>query len=112
MIAVLGGVLTAVLIAATVGSMMAATYFRSLAGSESRANRQSQEAQQLAQGSEAAVAARLQALEERDHSRRQSAGLALDKGIALAEQGEAARGLHWMLEASRAPRPSLPRSGG
>ena len=31
-IAVLGGVLTAVLFATTVGSMMAATYFRSLAG--------------------------------------------------------------------------------
>ena len=31
-IAVLGGVLTAVLVAATVGSMVAATYFRSLAG--------------------------------------------------------------------------------
>ena len=31
-IAVLGGVLTAVLVAATVGSMLAASYFRSLAG--------------------------------------------------------------------------------
>ena len=32
MIAVLGGVLTALLVAATVGSMLAASYFRSLAG--------------------------------------------------------------------------------
>ena len=60
--------------------------------SESRANQRSQEAQKVA------VKAQQQALEERDHSRRQSAGLALDKGIALAEKGEAARGLHWMLE--------------
>ena len=47
-IAVLGGVLTAVLVATTAGSMMAATYFRSLAGREARANKQSQEAQQRA----------------------------------------------------------------
>jgi eukaryotic-like serine/threonine-protein kinase len=99
-IAALGGVLIAVLIVATVGSMITATYFRSLAGSESRAKRQSQEAQHLAvKAQEVAVAARLRALEERDHSQRQSAGLALDKGIALADTGEAARGLHWMLEA-------------
>jgi len=91
-IAVLGGVLTAVLFAMTVGSMMAATYFQRLAASESRANQQLQVTQTVADD------ARRQALEERDHSRRQSAGLALDKGIALAETGEAARGLHWMLE--------------
>jgi WD40 repeat protein/tetratricopeptide (TPR) repeat protein len=91
-IAVLGGMLTAVLIATTAGSMMAATYFRSLAGSEFRANQKSQEAQKVA------VEAQQKALAERDHSRRLSANLALDKGIALAETGEAARGLHWMLE--------------
>ena len=47
-IAVLGGVLTVVLIATTVGSMVAATYFRSLAGRESRANQKSQEARKAA----------------------------------------------------------------
>ena len=47
-IAVLGGVLTVVLVALTVGSMLAATYFRSLAGRESRANQKSQEAEQRA----------------------------------------------------------------
>jgi WD40 repeat protein/tetratricopeptide (TPR) repeat protein len=92
LIATLGGVLTAVLFAMTAGSMMAATYFRTLAGREFRANQQSQVAQQIA------IEARQQALEERDRSQRHSAGLALDKGIALAEQGEAARGLHWLLE--------------
>ncbi len=85
-IAVLGGVLTAVLVAVTVGSMVAATYFRSLAGSEFLANQKSQEAQQ-------------QALLERDHSRQLSAGLTLDRGFALAQEGHADRGLHWMLEA-------------
>ena len=43
-IAVLGGVLTAVLVAATVGSMLAASYFRSLAG-VNLANQKSQEAE-------------------------------------------------------------------
>ena len=38
-IAVLGGVLTALLVAATVGSMLAASYFRSLAGSDRQQNR-------------------------------------------------------------------------
>jgi len=91
-------VLTVVLVAITVGSMAAAAYFKesarresNLAGREKIANQQSQRDRQDA------IDARRQALEERDHSRRQSAGLALDKGIALAEQGEAARGLHWML---------------
>ena len=69
----------------TVGSTIAATYFRGLAGREVRANQQSQEAQQ-------------RAFAERDNSRRLSAGLALDKGVALAETGHADRGLLWMLE--------------
>jgi hypothetical protein len=43
--------------------------------------------------------AREQAEAERDRSRRLSAGLALDRGLALAEAGEPDRGLIWMLEA-------------
>ena len=43
--------------------------------------------------------AQRQALVERDRSRHLSAGLALDKGFALAEAGNADRGLLWMLEA-------------
>jgi WD40 repeat protein len=92
MTATLIGVLAAVLIATSVGSMFAATYFRRLAGNESRANAQ------LVVARKGADDARRQALEERDHSRRQSTDLALDKGIALAEQGELAHGLRWMLE--------------
>ncbi len=91
-IAILGGVLTALLVAVTVGSMMTASYFQRLAGSETRANQRLQVTQKDADD------ARREALLERDRSRRQSARLALDKGIALAETGEAARGLHWMLE--------------
>ena len=86
-IAVLGGVLTAVLVATTVGSMVAASYFRSLAGSESRANQKSQEARASRPSSSATSLAQL------------SAGLTLDKGFALAQEGHADRGLLWMLEA-------------
>ena len=85
-IAVLGGVLMALLIATTVGSVVAASYFRSLAGSESRANQKSQEAER-------------RATLERDHSRQQSADLTLEKGFALGQEGHADRGLLWMLEA-------------
>ncbi len=52
-IATLGGVLTAVLIATTVGSMVAATYFRSLAGREALTNQKSQEAQKEAEAAKA-----------------------------------------------------------
>jgi WD40 repeat protein/tetratricopeptide (TPR) repeat protein len=85
-IATLGGVLTGVLIVAMIGLAWAVSYFRTLAASETRAKQQSQEAQKVAVG-------------ERDHSRLVSAELALDKGIALAEEGQADRGLLWMLEA-------------
>ncbi len=99
-IAVLGGVLTAVLFAVTIGSLVAATHFRSLAGRESRANEQSQEAQRIAVASQkVAEAAQEQALLERDKSRRLSASLTLEKGIALAQEGHVDRGLLWMLEA-------------
>ncbi len=78
-IAILGGVLTAVLIATTVGSLVVAAYFRESAGRERLARRQ--------------------AIEQRDHSRQQSADLTLEKGLALAQEGHADRGLLWMLEA-------------
>jgi serine/threonine protein kinase/WD40 repeat protein/Flp pilus assembly protein TadD len=99
-IATLGGVLTALLIAVTVGSMVAAVYFKdsarremNLAAREQIANRQSQLDRNQA------IEARRQAIEQRDHSRQQSADLALDKGIALAQEGHADRGLFWMIEA-------------
>src|SRR5262249_49556349 len=54
-----------------------------------------------------AIEARRQAIEQRDHSRQQSADLALDKGIALAQEGHADRALLWMLEALKtAPEPA------
>ena len=85
-IAVLGGVLTALLLATTLGSILAASYFRDLAGSESRANQKLQKAEQ-------------QAIVERDKSRQLSAGLTLEKGFALAQEGHADQGLLWMIEA-------------
>jgi serine/threonine protein kinase/WD40 repeat protein/tetratricopeptide (TPR) repeat protein len=78
-IAALGGLLTALLIVTTVGSLVAAAYFRDSATREQSAKRQ--------------------AIEQRDHSRQQSADLALDKGLALAEAGHADQGLIWMLQA-------------
>jgi WD40 repeat protein/tetratricopeptide (TPR) repeat protein len=45
------------------------------------------------------------ALLERDKSRQLSANLALDKGVALAEAGQADRGLLWMLEALKTAPP-------
>jgi eukaryotic-like serine/threonine-protein kinase len=99
-IATMGGVLTALLVAVTIGSLAAATHFRDsaqresfLAGREKVANTQSQ------RDRKDAIEARRQAIEERDKSRQVSAGLALGKGIALGEAGHADRGLLWMLEA-------------
>jgi eukaryotic-like serine/threonine-protein kinase len=101
-IATLGGVLTAVLIAVTIGSMLAAARYEMIARSERQANAQSQLARTDA------IAARRQAFTERDHSRLVSASLTLEKGIAIAEQGFADRSLHWMLEAQRiAPEDAL-----
>jgi tetratricopeptide (TPR) repeat protein len=42
--------------------------------------------------------ARRRAIVERDNSRRLSVGLAVDRRIALAEEGQPERGLHWMLQ--------------
>jgi eukaryotic-like serine/threonine-protein kinase len=92
-IATLGGVLTAVLVVATVGSLAAASRYEMIARSEKFANAQSQ------LDRTAAVKARREAIQERDKSRALSAGLALDRGFALAEAGQADRGLLWMLEA-------------
>jgi hypothetical protein len=70
-IAGLGGVLTALLVAVAVGSMLAASYFRSLAGRESRANQQSQEDRKVAVAAQnAAVVAQRQAILERDKAQR------------------------------------------
>ncbi len=92
-IAILGGALTAVLVAVTIGSLVAASQFQTIAWNESLANRRSQ------LDRKDAVEARRQATEERDRSLRFSSGLALEKGIALGEEGRADHGLLWMLEA-------------
>ncbi|HEY2155138.1 MAG TPA: protein kinase, partial [Isosphaeraceae bacterium] len=92
-IATLGGVLTAVLVAVTIGSLVAASHFETIARNESLANRRSQLDQKDA------INARRQATEERDRSLRFSSSLALEKGIALGEEGRADHGLLWMLEA-------------
>ena len=100
MIATLGGVLAAVLVAVTLGSMVAAAYFQESARRESNLAAREQLANQQSQRDrKAAIAAQQQALLERDKSRQISAGLALDKGFALAEEGRADWGLLWMLQA-------------
>ena len=99
MIAVLGGVLTALLVAVTVASLTASSYFRDsgrresdLAGREKLANEDSQ------RDRKDAIEARRQAIEERDRSRRLSAGLALDRGLQLCQEGKVSEGLLWMAE--------------
>jgi serine/threonine protein kinase/WD40 repeat protein/tetratricopeptide (TPR) repeat protein len=92
-IAVMGGVLTALLVAMTVGSLVAASHFRTMARSESLANQQSQ------LDRKDAIHSRRQATQERDRSLQFSSSLALEKGIALGEEGRADYGLQWMLEA-------------
>src|SRR5262249_41346084 len=57
-----------------------------------------EEKQQAHEASMDAEAARNEALRQRHTSQMQSAELLLERGLALAEQGEAAHGLHWMLE--------------
>jgi eukaryotic-like serine/threonine-protein kinase len=106
-IATLGGVLTALLVAVTIGSLAAAAHFRDsaeresfLAAREKVANDQSQRDRKVAvDAQKVAVKSQQDALIERDKSRQLSAGLALEKGIALGEEGHADRGLLWMLEA-------------
>ncbi len=99
-IAWLGAVVTALLVAVTVGSIAAAIYFKESARRETNSAAREQSANQQSQRDRKdAIEARRVAIEERDHSRQQSAGLALDKGFALAEEGHADRGLLWMLEA-------------
>jgi serine/threonine protein kinase len=92
-IAVMGGMLTALLIAVTIGSLLAASHFETIARSESLANQHSQ------LDRKDAIQARRQATEERDRSLQFSSSLALEKGIALVEEGRADHGLLWMLEA-------------
>ena len=99
MIAVLGGVLTALLVVVTVASLTAASYFRDsarresdLAGREKLANEESQ------RDRKDAIEARRQAIAERDRSRQLSAGLALDRGLQLCQEGKVSEGLLWMAE--------------
>jgi serine/threonine protein kinase/WD40 repeat protein len=92
-IAILGGALTALLVTVTLGSVVAASRYQSIAQGERFANARSRV------NEKDATAARRRALQERDHSRRLSSSLALEKGIALAQAGHADRGLLWMLEA-------------
>ena len=102
-VAVLGGVVTALLVAVTIGSMVAAAYFKESARREANLAVREQFANQRSQRDrQDAIEARRLAIEERDKSRQQSAELALDKGFALAEEGHADRGLFWMLEALKA----------
>ena len=96
MVAVLGAVVTALLVAVTLGSIFAAAYFKESARRETNLAAREQLANQQSQRD------RKDAIEQRDHSRRQSADLALDKGMALAREGHADRGLFWMLEALKA----------
>jgi serine/threonine protein kinase/WD40 repeat protein/tetratricopeptide (TPR) repeat protein len=92
-IAILGGVVTTLLIAVTIGSIAAASWYGMVARSEKLANDRSQ------LDRKDAIEARRQAIRERDNSRRLSSSLTLEKGIALAHEGHVDRGLLWMLEA-------------
>ena len=95
-IAVLGGVLTAVLVVATVASLAVAARMANLAEKERFAG--------LAERSSRLVAdqARAAAGQARNVSARQAAGLLLDRGIADARGGEPARALHLFVQALRA----------
>ena len=100
MIATLGGVVTALLVAVTLGSMAVAAYFKESARRETNLAAREQLANQRSQRDrKEALDARRVAIEERDRSRRQSADLARDKGIALAQEGHADRAVLWMLQA-------------
>jgi WD40 repeat protein/serine/threonine protein kinase len=57
-----------------------------------------QEKQEADGARQDAETARNEAFKARHASQRQSAELLFDRGVTLAEQGEAAQGLHWMLE--------------
>jgi WD40 repeat protein/serine/threonine protein kinase len=57
-----------------------------------------QEKQEADDARQDAETARNEAFKARHASQRQSAELLFDRGVTLAEQGEAAQGLHWMLE--------------
>jgi WD40 repeat protein len=57
-----------------------------------------QEKQEADDARQDAESARNEAFKARHASQRQAAELLFDRGVALAEQGEAAEGLHWMLE--------------
>ena len=65
---------------------------------------ESRTAEQLAiakRAREEADEARAGVVQSRDRLRSQAADLALERGLSLAERGEVAKGLHWMLEGLR-----------
>jgi serine/threonine protein kinase/WD40 repeat protein/Flp pilus assembly protein TadD len=87
-IAIMGGVLTAVLVMATIASLLAAGHFNQL--------------RHIAKQQEVdATLARDNALQTRNAAARQAAGLLLDKGIEDARNGEPARALHLFVQALR-----------
>ena len=97
-IAVLGGVLTALLVAVTDrldggGGLLPGVGPASRACSREQSRTSNRNAIGRMPSSQAPGP------RERDHSRQLSADLALDKGVALAQEGHADRGLLWMLEA-------------
>jgi WD40 repeat protein len=103
-IAVLGGVLTAVLVLATIGSLVAAGRFAGLAADQ-RLAALTERASRLD-----ADRARDDARQTRNASARQAAALLLDRGIENAQRGEPATALHLFVQALRALPPGDPRA--
>jgi serine/threonine protein kinase/WD40 repeat protein len=95
-IATLGGVLTAVLVLTTLGSLFVAQNMARLADNQRDAARAERWARQDA------IQARDAAKQARNVSARQAAGLLLDKGIEEAHGDEPARALHLFVRALRA----------
>jgi WD40 repeat protein len=88
--------LAACLVLALAGGVVATSLkWREAEGQRRVAVQQKQDADDARQDAETA---RNEALNARHASQRQSAELLFDRGVALAEQGEAAQGLHWMLQ--------------
>src|SRR5262249_3708708 len=92
--------LVAGLAAGLVLSLAGGVVATSLKWHEAESQRQAAvQEQQMADGARRdAENARNDAFKARQASQRQSAELLFDRGVALAEQGEAAQGLHWMLK--------------
>jgi WD40 repeat protein len=100
LIAVLVGVLTVVLVAATVASLVVAARMSNLAEKERFARLAERSSRQAAdQARDAANQARDAAKQARNVSAGQAAGLLLDRGIEDARAGEPARALHLFVQA-------------